>query len=147
MKLSKNFSTEEFVQPDIIKKLGDARASNLVNIYLVKSAQAIRDRFGPTIINGKINGKEFIDSGIRKASFYKNWRGAIKESYSTHLWGNTGDLKFKNTTPIEVFDYILNNPNEFPFIVRMENAYKTKTWLHIECGKFRNSTTIEVFDP
>lgn len=147
MKLSKNFSTEEFIHPDIIMKLGDIRASNLVNVYLIKSVQTIRDRFGPTTINGSFGGKEFINSGLRKANFYKNWTGTIKESYSTHLWGNTSDLKFKEVTPIEVYEYILADHNKFPFIVRMENAHKTKTWLHIECGKFRNGSIIEVFNP
>jgi hypothetical protein len=146
MKLSKNFTTEEFIHPDIIKKLGDKRSSNIVNNFLIKQVQLIRDKFGPVIINGKYGGKNFINSGVRKASFYKTL-GVIRESYSTHLWCNTADLKFKNITPIEVYDYILNNPNEFPYIVRMENAHKTKTWLHIECGRFRDGYKIEVFNP
>ena len=147
MKLSKNFTVQEFVNPSIIKVLGERRAANIVNPFLIQAVQSLRNKFGPIVINGSYGGKSFIDSGVRRASFYKKRFGGIRESYSTHLFCNTGDLKFHDTTPIEVYDHILNNPRQFPYIIRMENAHKTKTWLHIECGKYRDGEKIEVFNP
>ena len=143
MKLSSNFTVEELVHPDIIKKLGAKRAANLISLYLIKELERLRDQYGAI----HINGRRFINSGLRQASYYKNKIGLMKQSYSTHQWGNTADLKFSNgIKPAEVYDYILDNPNKFPFIVRMENAHKTKTWLHIECGAYREDT-IRVFNP
>jgi hypothetical protein len=145
MKVSKNFTVKEFVNPDILKKLGDIRSANIINPYLIQQVQSLRNKYGPITINGKFRGKTFIDSGIRKASFYKKM-GIIRESYSTHLFCNTADLKFLDSTPIEVYDFILDNQEQFPYIIRMENAHKTKTWLHIECGKYRVGD-IQVFNP
>ena len=142
MKLSKHFAVSELVHPDIVNKLGESRAANLVSPYLIKALERLRVKFGPITING---GK-YTNSGLRKASFYKNKLGFMRESYSTHQYGNTADLKFKNATPVEVYEYILDNQENFPLIVRMENAHKTRTWLHIECGRYR-SNTIEVFNP
>ena len=142
MKLSNHFAVSELVHPDIISKLGETRAANLVNPYLIKALERLRVKFGPITIN---NGG-YTNSGLRKASFYKNKLGFMRESYSTHQYGNTADLKFKDATPEEVYDYILTHQSAFPYIVRMENAHKTKTWLHVECGRYRDNK-IQVFNP
>ena len=142
MKISNNFTVQELVHPDIIKVLGEKRAANLVSPRLLQELEHLRNRYGAI----RINGGRFKNSGIRKASYYTNW-GMMTQSYSTHQWGNTADLKFSNgIKPAEVYDYILDNPNNFPCIVRMENAHITKTWLHIECGQYREDE-IEVFEP
>lgn len=142
MKISNNFRVQELVHPDIIKVLGEKRAANLVSPRLLQELERLRNRYGAI----HINGGNFKNSGIRKASYYTNW-GFTYQSYSTHQWGNTADLKFKNgIKPAEVYDYILAYQSEFPYIVRMENAHETKTWLHIECGQYREEY-IEVFDP
>lgn len=143
MKISKYFEVKELVHPDIIKKLGEERAANIISPYLITTLENLRKKFGPIIIN---DGREFINSGVRKASFYKSW-GMTIESYSTHLYGNTADCKFTNYSPVHVFDYIMENQEQFPSIVRLEDAHKTKTWLHIECGKYKPNNRIEVFIP
>ena len=141
MKLSNHFAVSELVHPDIINKLGEKRAANTISPFLIKELERLRSKFGPITINGG----RFKDSGLRKASYYRKY-GMMRESYSTHQYGNTADLKFSDSTPEEVYDYVLENQGEFPCIVRMENAYKTKTWLHIECGRYREEK-IEVFNP
>jgi len=143
MKLTEHFSVQELVHPDIIKKLGVERAANLVSPYLLRGIEKLRAKYGPI----HVNGGNFTNSGMRKASFYKNKLGFIKESYSTHLYGTTADLKFSDTTAIEVYDTILANPDDFPYVIRMENAHITKTWLHIEFGKVRRNGKLEVFNP
>lgn len=143
-KLSQHFSVSELVNPDIIKKLGEIRAANFISPFLIQTLEVIRARFGPIVINGEFRGLTFTNSGLRKASYYKKL-GIMIESYSTHQYGNTADCKFPEATPAQIYDYILDNPDEFPFIVRMENAHITESWLHIECGKYRDK--IEVFNP
>lgn len=151
MKISRHFTVQELVTPDIIAALGEKRAANLISTYMIKELERMRNRFGPIIVN---NG-HYINSGLRASTFYtkKHKCGMfktidiIRQSYSTHQWGNTADLKFVNATPEEVYNYILLNQQQFPFIVRMENAHKTKTWLHVEFGLYRNEDDIEVFNP
>lgn len=141
MKIGTYFSVRELVHPDILSKLGEKRAANTISDYLLLELERIRDMFGAVYINGGT----YKNSGLRKASFYKRW-GIQYESYSTHQYGNTADLKFGNSIkPSEVYDYILKHQDHFPYIVRMENARQTKTWLHIECGKYREDK-IEVFN-
>lgn len=142
MKLSNNFTLKELVHKDIINVLGEKRAANLVSPRLLQELERLRNMYGAITING---GK-FENSGIRKASYYTSW-GMMTQSYSTHQWGNTADLKFANgVKPAEVYDYILAHQGKFPYIVRMENAHLTETWLHIECGQYREEF-IEVFEP
>lgn len=147
MNLSHHFAVKELVHPDILDKLGDKRAAATISIYLVKQLEIIRSRFGATFINGNFNGKTYFDSGLRKASFYKTRWGRIRESFSTHQYGNTADCKFIDFTPIEIYNHIILNPEEYPYILRMENAHKTIGWLHIECGLRDPNDEIEVFDP
>lgn len=142
MKISKYFTVQELVNPDIINVLGEERAANAISVHLLKELDRLRAKFGPIYINTG----SYINSGLRKASFYKKF-GVMRESYSTHQYGNTADLKFRDVTPIEAYNYIINNQNKFPLIVRMENAHKTKTWLHVECGPYKRKKEIEVFNP
>jgi len=142
MKISNNFTVKELVHKDIINVLGEKRAANLVSPHLIAELERLRHIYGAI----HINGGRFKNSGIRKASYYTKW-GFTYQSYSTHQWGNTADLKFtQGIKAAEVYDYILAHQDKFPYIVRMENAHETKTWLHIECGKYREEY-IEVFNP
>jgi len=141
MKISNNFTVQELVHKDIINVLGEGRAANTISTYLISSLEKLRNHYGAI----RINGGGYKNSGLRKASYYRKF-GIIRESYSTHQYGNTADLKFSNgVKPAEVFDFILANQEKFPYIVRMENAHETRTWLHIECGKFKGKK-IEVFN-
>lgn len=145
LRVSKYFTIKELVHPDIIKTLGEKRAAALIHPDLLLTLDKLRAVFGAIIVNGKFGGLTFTNSGIRKASYYKNSMGFIRQSYSTHQWGNTVDCKFLDTTPEEVYEYILKHPQSFK-VIRMENAHKTKTWLHLECGD-RRGEDIQVFNP
>jgi len=146
MQLTEHFWLEELVHKDIITKLGQERAANLVNPLLLQTLEQLRSKFGPIYINGDFKNNSFINSGIRMASYYKKF-GIMYPSFSTHQYGNTVDCKFANYTPIQVYDFILDNPQQFRHVVRLENAHETKTWLHMECGRYRKDNKIEVFNP
>jgi len=57
------------------------------------------------------------------------------------------DCKFYDATPIKVQKYLLEHQDDFPYIVRMEDAKITKTWLHVEVGKRPLGQKIKVFKP
>ncbi len=125
MKLSKNFSLIELVHPDIVERVGD-RAADFLHPELVPMLQRLRDMFGSIVVNGQFNGGTFTNSGLRLPN------GTVGAKLSSHRFGTACDLKFTDTTPEEVQEYINDNQDDFPTIRRMENASVTITWLHIE---------------
>lgn len=142
LKLSKNFYLSEFLHPLLYKRVG-SRAINFMHEQMVPTVQALRDKFGPITINdwedeGEYAGK-FIDSGLRI-------RTSVGAVLSPHLYGDACDCKFRDSSPLEVQEYLHTHEEEFPHILRLENAYKTETWLHIELCEKRNNG-IYVFNP
>lgn len=138
MKLTANFKLKELVHPDIINRVGD-RAADFLHPELANTLQALRDRFGSIVVNGKYKGKEFTSSGLRLPY------GKVGAILSSHKFGCAADCKFVDIEPIDVQNYIIQHQDEFPSITRLENALVTKTWLHVETGVRENS--IRVFNP
>jgi len=138
MQISTNFSVKELVDPETVEALGE-RARNVILPFLPVVLEKLREYTGSITVNDYEWGGNFKYSGTRPYTYKK---GA---AFSSHRYGNTTDCKFKGITPLEVQTYILDNPDDYPHIVRMEDAAITKTWLHIETG-FR-SGDIKVFKP
>lgn len=156
MKISTNFSVKELVDPDTVQVHGESRSRNFIHptvpITLEKLREYVIAETGKGItINDYAWGGGYKYSGIRPHTYTEGAK------FSTHRYGNTDDLKFKGITPVEVQKHILDNPDMYPHIVRMENAEITRKvrdvdgtdivfeWLHIECG-YRDGPII-VFNP
>ncbi len=139
MKLSENFSLEEMVAPEFIERIG-ARSADFLHPELVPTLQKIRDKFGAIVVNGTFNGKVFTESGLRAPTTTTGAR------YSAHKFGTAADLKFYDTTPEEVQEYIIRHQSDFPNIKRMESAKVTISWLHIETT-YKRVGNIYVFQP
>ena len=140
MKLTKDFSLQEFVHPDIYERTG-ARSASFLDRMLPPTCQTIRDKFGGITINDWLWSGRFIDSGLRLP------HGGVGAKFSAHKFGNAADLKFKEVSPIEVQNYIMKHQDKFPHIIRIENAVVTETWLHIETGVRDEDDSIHVFNP
>jgi len=139
MKLSENFSLEELVHPVFIEKIG-ARSADFLHPELVPTLQRLRDRFGAMVVNGTFSGNVYTESGLRLPN------GVIGAKLSAHRFGTAADLKFYDTTPEKVQDYIIKHQSEFPTIKRLEDAKVTVTWLHCEVSVKRVGA-IYVFKP
>ena len=152
-KLTTNFQLQEFVHPWLWSEFGE-RTYSMLHPMLYMVAQQLRDEFGPITINDwvwKLHSDEyrnpqawdrcFTDSGLRRLS------GGVGAKFSAHRWGYAGDLKFEDADPQQLQSYITSNPDEFPHIIRMENAAITKTWLHVEVGRRLDGAGIIVFNP
>lgn len=135
----KNFSLQELVPPTTFDRLGEG-AWNLLSEPALRSLQAIRDRFGPVTVNDWHRGGLYRESGFREMN---TTTGAPK---SAHKRGEAFDLKFPEYTVREVYDYILDNSHEFPYIRRMENIESTRTWLHFDVVE-HTGKGIRVFKP
>ncbi len=138
MKLTTNFQLQELVHKEIYEVCGD-RSFDFLNPLLPITIQALRDEFGPIIINDWLWGGEFVNSGLR----YPTSQFGAK--LSAHKFGAAADLKFADADPIQVQAYIHSHPDDYPYITRMEDANITKTWAHIECGGRRGD--IIIFQP
>ena len=142
MKLSTHFTVKELVDPDTVKAMGVKRAGNTVHQVLVDTLEDLKDALNGVaiIVNNYERGGNYKYSGVRPFTYLEGAK------FSSHRYGNTADCKFgSGVTPIWVQRLILKHPEDFPNIVRMEDAAVTKTWLHIETGK--RSGPIVVFKP
>lgn len=138
MKLTTNFQLHEFVHPDHIEILGD-RSADWLNPNLATTVQDLRDLVGQITICDWYWGGRFKDSGLRLIT-------SVGAAFSAHKGGCAADLKFKNRSPIDVQEMIMENQYKFPYISRMENAEITKTWLHCEVSTNRNKA-IKIYNP
>jgi len=131
---SKHFIIEELVPEDIFNKRGQ-RAWQLINPLLLKTIDTIKEKFpdGSMSINTwKWNGSR-VDSGLRTPT------SQYYSSTSQHSLGNAIDAIFSKYNVEEVRQYILDNPEEFPYIKGIELGI---SWLHIDV---RNSDTLLSF--
>jgi hypothetical protein len=104
--------------------------------------QAIRDELDEGItINDWLWGGNFVNSGLRLP------KGDVGAEFSGHKFGYVGDGKFEKSEAAEVHKMILDNPEKFPYITRMESILATPTWVHLETSSTRRDGDIKVFQP
>lgn len=156
MKISTNFSVKELVDSGTVLVHGEARSRNFIHpsvpITLEKLREYVIEKTGKGVtVNDYAWGGGYSYSGIRPHTY----KAGAK--FSTHRYGNTVDCKFKGITPVEVQKHIMDNPDRYPHIVRMENAEITRKvreidgedvvfeWLHVECG--HRDGDIIIFNP
>lgn len=153
MRISKNFHLQELVHPKLYSVLGE-RVQDWLNPMLPFCCQALRDEFGPMIVNDwwwELDKEDwespmawitcYTDSGLRLP------QGDVGAIYSSHRGGCAVDLKFLQGAPAAAQKQILEDPESYPYITRMENVEITKVWLHVEVGKRRPGDNIIVFNP
>jgi hypothetical protein len=143
MNLSTHFTVKELVDPETVKAMGEKRAANTVHQVLVDTLEDLKTALdGASItINSYEWGGNYRYSGVRPHTYKE---GA---TFSSHRYGNTADCKFKTLTPVWVQRFIMKHQDDFPNIVRMEDAAITKTWLHIETSSRKREGDIIVFRP
>jgi hypothetical protein len=174
MKISENFDLKELVNPNIYSRIGD-RAADFLNVNTPSVLEDLRADFGPITVNDWPFGGNYKDSGLREPviipskddllnviktmnvnrsdgdqkvydELVKLFKG-VGAPMSSHRFGCTFDLKFKDHKPEYVYFHILNNQDKYPYISRMENAERTVTWLHIEICTLPRKGDIIVFNP
>ncbi len=135
----KHFVIEELVPPQVFKDRGQ-KAWELLDVRALMTIDALREKFGSmTINNWKWNGDRQW-SGLRTSD------SPYYSPYSQHSFGRAFDCIFKDISTEEVRVYILENPEEFPYIKGIElDGTKIKvSWLHFDV---RNVDTLSTFRP
>lgn len=130
----KKFIIQELVPPEIYQKRGE-QAWKLINQYLIMTLDTLKEKFpeGSITINDWKWGGKRVWSGIRTSDspYYSN--------SSQHSYGMAADCIFNKYNVNEVRQYIIDHPEEFPYVKGIE---KDVSWLHIDV---RNADTVEIF--
>ncbi|EOV9323797.1 hypothetical protein ACN5WI_002721 [Vibrio parahaemolyticus] len=136
---SEHFSVKELVSRETYQRHGE-QAIYMLDDRLLRTLDALRKRFGPCTINNWSWGGSFNQSGLRDVSFY----GSVPKfeaSRSQHKYGRAADCKFRDYSASEVRKYVLENPDEFPFITFLEVGIG---WFHLDV---RNGDNIVCWSP
>ena len=123
MQVSKNFHIKEFVPVEIFQRWG-SRSIWFVDPKLIELVQVIRDKFGPTTING----------GSYNMSGFRPMTTSVGGKLSQHRFGRAADLKFEDYSPQEVYRAILEDEAYWmgKGLTTLENISATPTWLHVD---------------
>lgn len=127
----KYFGIEELVPRSVVLRLGRDGAWVVFDDRALMTLDAIRDKFGATFVNNWQIGGNLDSRGYRPKD---DTEGAFD---SQHRLGNAFDCTFKTVKVPEVRAYILNHPDEFPFITGIE---KDVSWLHFDTGNRKRLT-------
>jgi hypothetical protein len=140
MKVSKYFEDHEVLPPESIK--AGKTVAELINPKLLVVIDAIREKFGPTVINGTLNGYTYRNSGYRSPACKE---GAPK---SQHRVGNAADCKFTQHTVQQVYAEILKNEKYWLDLglTTLENINATPSWLHV-CVAPTKMNKIRIINP
>lgn len=130
----KYFTIHELVPPDIYHGYGE-RAWQFLDDRSLMMLDSLREKFGSTTVNSYYWGGEREWSGLRTSD------SPYYSPTSQHSFGRAFDCIFRNTDAETVRQYILRNPEEFPYITSMELGV---SWLHFDC---RNVDPIFTFYP
>ncbi|AJT61198.1 hypothetical protein AVU32_gp357 [Vibrio phage ValKK3] len=142
----KHFKIQELVTPQMYRDWGE-KCWTLFDDRLLRTLDALRERFGPCTINDWSWGGSFDDSGMRDENFYGSTQKYLA-SRSQHKYGRAADCKFRDIAAHEVRKYILENPDEFPYVKFIEcgplKSGNAMTWVHIDV---RNGTDVYCWSP
>lgn len=134
----KNFKLYE-LSPKIYQHVG-ATAWELFDDRALMTLDSLHDKFGTMIVNDYHWGGKNQFRGVRTTKYYG---GAEKAdiSRSQHKYGRAFDVTFKHYTAVEVRNYVVEHPDEFPYINFLEVGI---TWVHFDV---RNCERIKLWSP
>ncbi|MEY8247318.1 MAG: D-Ala-D-Ala carboxypeptidase family metallohydrolase [Bermanella sp.] len=116
------FDIKELVSKKVFVDRGQ-RAWGLLDERALITLDALRKRFGPITVNDWAWGGVNQYRGLREPGCQ------IGATYSQHRFGRAFDCIFKNTSAQAVREYIMADPDEFPYISALE---LNTSWLHFD---------------
>jgi|TARA_R110002020_G_scaffold113252_4_gene260557 hypothetical protein len=128
MKLTANFTLQEFIDPNTYAKYGDSSIW-FIDPRIVNLAQFTRERLGkPCTINNWSNGGQYSYSGFRPPEC------TIGAKLSQHRFGRGIDLKVSGMTADEVREDIITNFDVYKKVglTTIEDGAYAPTWCHID---------------
>jgi hypothetical protein len=137
--IPKFFGVKGLVSEKVYKDRGE-RSISLIDARIVITADRLRKRFGPAVVNNWSWGGAINGAGLRM-QYDNDYR-----PYSQHSFGRALDLHFSNHEAEEVIKHILDNQEatEYEFITGIELDV---SWLHIDCRNHNHADRIFTFTP
>ena len=127
----KYFIIEELVPKDVFDKYGPEASWQFFDVGLLKTLDAFRERFGPLGVNNWKWGGGLSQRGLRSFDF-----GGISNR-SLHKLGKACDFSSKTHSASSIREYVLANPDEFPFLVGLEMGVD---WVHFDTRNREGNT-------
>lgn len=128
---SQYFKIQEFVSKEVYNKYAE-KSWEFIDDRLIITMDTLRKELNkPIIINNWLWGGNLKQRGLRanKDEIVTN----KKDFYiSQHCLGKAVDFNVKDMSSKEVFDFIMENLDKFPFIKRIEDYRDTPSWTHID---------------
>lgn len=128
-----HFSVHELVSQETYEKWGE-KALMFLDDRALMTLDALREKFGPITVNN------WFWDGPRQWSGLRTESSPYGSQYSQHRFGRAFDCVFSNVDDEHVRQYILANPDEFPYINSIELG--TPGWLHFDV---RNCKRIKTY--
>lgn len=147
MRVSQNFTIQEFVPEEIYQKWGTSSIW-FIDKRVINIAQFIRDRFKvPVTINNWTSGGTYNYSGLDLPS--GGYRSAT--SLSQHKFGRAIDVKLlgeENKGSEMILDDIIKNYSLYSKLglTTIEDGSFTKTWAHIDVRE-TNQDELKIVKP
>jgi hypothetical protein len=144
-----DFVIQEFLHPSIYLVVG-SRARDFLHTQAIPTIQLLRTNLNtPIVINNWAFSGLYEDSGLRQPY------AQIGKQYSAHKFGCGFDLKLPDLGVDAAYAEIMDNPERYPWIIRIENIEATRSkygklgldWIHIEIGYREVGKPIIVFNP
>ncbi len=127
--LPKYFDLQELVDPVTYSKLG-SQAWRLFDPRLLWTADQLRERFGPMVVNTWRNNGRFRFRGFRPSDCFE---GAF---YSQHKLGRALDCHFVNCTVEEARADILNVFSDAEAYQHITCVEVDVSWLHFDVRNY-----------
>lgn len=128
------FAIHELVPRKVYEERGEA-AWELLDASALKTLDQLRKKFGPMTVNNWYWGGNREWSGLRTED------SPYGSQYSQHRFGRAFDCIFRDATAEEVRQYVLANPDEFPYLTSLELG---TSWFHFDT---RHCKRIKTFYP
>jgi hypothetical protein len=127
MNITKNFTVQELVPPEVYTERGDAVAQ-LMDVRIINVAQWLRDKLGkPITINNWNTGGQYKESGLR------NFETSTGAKWSQHKYGRALDLKITDMQAEDVRKFIRLNWATLKTMGLTTIEKDTPSWVHIDC--------------
>lgn len=128
MKVSQNFTLQEFVPEIVHKQFGD-KAIQFVDPKIIQVVETLRQFIGkPVTVNNWNSGGQYQESGFRHP--YTDTGAKL----SQHKFGRAADVKVEGMTSKQVYDFVIVNKLKLMAagLTTVENIAATPSWVHLD---------------
>jgi len=141
------FIIQELVDSTVYEKYGEI-AWKFIDDRLLECLLIVRQELGvPISVNNWFYGGNFTQRGLRH-NMSPLVSSKDKLYLSAHIFGKAVDFDVSGMTAVEVRKWIVDNPQKFPYKIRLERNLGGKpiTWVHLDIMSDESKPKVYQFD-